>query len=456
MRHLLLFSILFAAILSSCLDDENIDPSPSLQLTFSTDTVLFDTLLTARNSVTRRFRIFNRNRNAVEISSLRLGRGENSPYRFRANSFSGPNLQGLTIPGRDSVLVLVEVTIDPQDQNLPFLVKDSLLVEWNGNQRDVKLVAWGQDANFIDRQVLCDEVWTNRKPYVISRDLLVDSLCTLHMEAGTRVYIDNGVRILIAGSLLVEGDTANPVIIRNSRFDENYIQAPGQWDGIYFLEGSKANRIEHAIIENGQIGLRIGTPDPDDIADVVINNTTIRHMAQSAIQAFTSDVEAVNCLFYNSNNPLIFNAAGGNYTYSHCTIANSPNFFVTDNPAVIFADNLTLANNQQLVAPLNVSISNSIIYGRNDEELVLSIVDPGQSSLDIFNNLISLDTELAENITSTRTNFVSFVSTQEFNYQPDSTSLAIDAARESVQQFDLEGKARDGQPDIGAFEYQKN
>lgn len=456
MKRLMLFSFIAFFILTGCLDEESLDTDPSLQLSFSADTVIFDTLLTARRSITKRLRIYNQNNGAVEISSLRLGKGDSSPFRFTANSFSGPGLEGLTISGGDSLLILVEVTIDPEDLSLPYLVKDSLVVRWNSNQEDIKLVAWGQDANFVDREVLCDETWTSEKPYVITKDLLVDSLCTLTMEPGTKVYLDNGVRLLIAGSLLVRGDTANPVTIRNSRFDENYLEAPGQWDGIYFLEGSNANHIQQAIIENGQIGLRLGTPDADDDPDLIVQNTIIRHMSQSAVQAFTSDLAAINCLFFNSGNPLLFHAAGGNYGYEHCTIANSPNFFVTDEPAVLFADNLTLSNNQQLIEPLNISMKNCIIYGRNNQELLVSLVAPGESNLHFNSNLITSDQEITGNLSSTEINFPGFVSPAGFNYKLDSLSVAIDASFNSSQAFDLEGRVRDDHPDIGAFEYQKN
>ena len=38
--------------------------------------------------------------------------------------------------------------------------------------------------------------------------------------------------------------------ISNDRFDDNFINAPGQWGGIIFLPGSKDNTIDHAEIRN--------------------------------------------------------------------------------------------------------------------------------------------------------------------------------------------------------------
>jgi hypothetical protein len=130
-------------------EEEMITSSGNIHLTFSEDTVSFDTIFTTRGSTTQWLTVRNPNRNAVEVTSIALAGGDSSPYKVYVNGKSGTDFTNQLLLGKDSMLVLVEVTIDPADQNLPFLVKDSLVFNTNGNAQDVKLNAWGQDAHFL-------------------------------------------------------------------------------------------------------------------------------------------------------------------------------------------------------------------------------------------------------------------------------------------------------------------
>ena len=435
----------------SCHEEEDISMASSLLLEFSADTVEFDTLLTSRNSITKRFRIFNTNNKAIRISEIALGRGTSSPYQLTVNGKNGKGITDEVVMGGDSLLVLVTVTIDPSDESTPFLVKDSIITRWNGNQADIKLVSWGQNANYLEGPVLCDETWTSEKPYVLIKDVLVDSLCTLTIEKGTKIYLDNGIRMLVQGSLIVEGDSGQHVIFRNSRFDENYIEAPGQWDGIYFLEGSRSE-ISYATVENARVGLRIGTPDNDTIPDLTVRNTIIRHMSETAVQAFTSDVYFENCLLYNAGESLVFHAAGGNYYYDHCTLVNTPNFFFQDVSSFVFADNIVLSNNETLVEDLTVRVRNSILWDEGEQEILFSVTEESNSQLAFSRNIIYGFSGLTGNTVSSEKNFPGFADPNLFEYRLDSLSPAIDAGIPGISDLDLEGHPRDALPDIGAFE----
>ena len=101
------------------------------------------------------------------FSRIRLGKGNSSDYSLIINGRETNHLRDEVLFGKDSLQVLVSVFIDPQDQNLPYLVKDSVMFDWNGNSGHVKLVAYGQDAVFINGQTICDETWTADRPYVI-------------------------------------------------------------------------------------------------------------------------------------------------------------------------------------------------------------------------------------------------------------------------------------------------
>src|SRR5690606_20476304 len=101
----------------------------------------------------------------------------------------------------DSLLVLVEVTIDPADQHTPFLVKDSLVFQTNGNQQDVKLTAWGQDAHFLQAfSINKDTIFTAKRPYVIIDSLFVAASATLEIEAWATLLFDIQAKLIVHGS----------------------------------------------------------------------------------------------------------------------------------------------------------------------------------------------------------------------------------------------------------------
>ncbi|MCK5774753.1 MAG: hypothetical protein KAH25_01175, partial [Bacteroidales bacterium] len=137
--NIFFLSIIISVLLSSCRKDETISTDPSLKLSFSTDSVMFDTVFTTMGSVTKKLMVYNPNSNAVNISRVRLAGGVNSPYTVNIDGASGTEVRDIEIGGNDSMYVFIRVTVDPVNGNLPLVVKDSVIFETNGNQQDVDL-----------------------------------------------------------------------------------------------------------------------------------------------------------------------------------------------------------------------------------------------------------------------------------------------------------------------------
>jgi len=445
---LLLFSLM------ACMpDEEKINTNPSLNLVLSQDTVLFDTLLSNRGSITRRFKIFNKNDQAVRIDNIYLGRREASNYSLIINGKTSTQVTGEVLLGGDSLQVLVSVFVDPQDQNLPYLVKDSVVFEWNQNQEHVKLVSWGQDAVFVNADTLCDVTWTADRPYVIYNYALVDTLCTLNVEAGARIFLDNSASLFVKGTLSATGTPDERITIKNTRFDAAYEQAPGQWDGIYFLEGSLNNQLNYCDITNGSVGLRIGTPDENQTFDLVVNNSTIGHMSNAGILAFTSEVLTRNTLVYNCGQYLVGNFAGGRYQYDHCTFSNFPNFFFREEPSVQFSDNVVLGDETVIGDDLDVTMRNTIIWGTQTDELLFADGSVGEITLDFQNGILKSTRPVNGFFISQESNFPGFARPQQFDFTLDSSAFAIDRGVDIGLSLDLRGDTRTPLPDIGAYEY---
>jgi len=438
-------------------EDEVISDNPGYYLSFSNDTISFDTIFTSLGSVTKRLIVRNPNPNALNIEKIYVGHGQESPYTITVSGNVSNWVENQLILGHDSLLVLVSVTIDPSDETIPFIVRDSIVFETNGNIQDIKLQSWGQNAHFLGDSILsCNSIWTPDLPYFLYGSILVDSLCELTVEKGVRVFSSFDTFIFIKGTFRVNGEPQERVIFRNERFEQHYENLPGQWGGILFLEGSNNNRIEYTDIRNMQYGIRIGSPDNDTIPDLVLKHVRIENSAIAGIAAYTSDLLAENTLINTSAGYVIGNFAGGNYTYNHCTFANYPVNFFIGQPVLIVTDYIDLDDGTQISDRIILNLLNSIVWGYHEEEIVLNFIRPNESDLGARNSILKTSLNIFEgegNFLSINKDFMQFNDVENYDYAPDSLSPAINNALGSTILDDLYGQQRDSLPDIGAIEY---
>ncbi|MGF1635886.1 MAG: right-handed parallel beta-helix repeat-containing protein [Cyclobacteriaceae bacterium] len=450
------FLLIFSGIYFSCQpEDEVIDFERINGLSFSADTVLFDTLFATQGSTTRRLYVYNTGRNALKISSIRLAGGGSSFFNLYINGQESKAVNDEVLLGKDSLLILVQVNIDPSGQDLPFIVKDSIVFETNGQMQDVKLNAWGQDAIFLGNEILpCETVFTKQRPYVIYRPILIDSLCELIIEAGARIYFDRGATMFVQGSLYVFGTNDERVVFNSARPEARFANIPGQWGGIYFLEGSKDNWIEYTTIRNADIGLRLGTPDADTIPDVIVRNTIIENMSTAGILSYTSDLLLENCLLSHCGSITLGNFGGGNYLYNHCTFAYPYPGVVRQSPMSAFSDNIVLDNDETIISELNVYMTNCIINGGRPNEVGFDLSGNTSGTLLFANNLLKTNLEgfdLNDNLLNLNP---AFVDPDEYNFRLEIISPAINAGIPTGLLFDIEDESRsDTTPDIGAYEF---
>ncbi|MBC6613313.1 right-handed parallel beta-helix repeat-containing protein [Hymenobacter sp. BT507] len=435
MRYLLLFLFLLnlTLLLPGCEPKADIvTTDSSARLEFSQDTVLFDTVFVRTGTATRRLWVYNRNPRAVRVEQITLATPGTSPYRLLVGGDAGPSINNVEIRGRDSLLVLVRATIDPTPGDAkPFIVTDELRFRTNGNDQQIALVAYGQNAYFHNGETLpCNTTWTNDKPHVIYNSVLVDSACTLTMQPGTRVYSHAGSILIVAGTLRVnpdyqpgtdsvEADNENIVRFAGDRLESFYDNIPGQWAGIQFLASSHDNVVRYAEIKNAAYGLllfnyRNRLPRPA----VRVENTIIRNISGQSINfasaaqtlptgagvlSLSGDVEMRNCLITNCGEYAVLGAGGGDFTFDYCTIANYQGNFNRR------TESLTLSNEAPSTAakgpyPLRLTMRNSIVWGSLRDELLL--VDSAQyQQVTVQNSLLQTERYKAPASTATALGF---------------------------------------------------
>ena len=318
--YIVITSILIVLIFS-CEDDRYFN-SPDAQLKFSADTLMFDTIFTTMGSTTRHLKVRNPYNENILISKIKLAGGDFSSFRLNINGVPGNEAFDVEIPALDSIYIFVEVTINPVGQNLPMVVKDSIEFTTNSNLQDVKLVAWGQDFKLIKSKRLKTTTWTNEKPYLVYDYAIVDTLSTLTINPGVKVFFHKGAGLYVKGKILANGTFENPISFRSDRLEDAYKNLPEQWNGILLFSGSHGNSFNFSEIMNANIGLQVGTIENEGYASVNLTSTRIENMSYAGLFALKSKVNAYNtviayCGFYAA--ALL---VGGEYDFVHSTIAN--------------------------------------------------------------------------------------------------------------------------------------
>jgi hypothetical protein len=458
-----LFSIILgvsmAFLNSSCKKDILLSDDA---LSFSTDTVLFDTVFTTVGSSTKRFKIYNTSNNPVQVTSVTLDGGSSSSYRINVDGVSGTSFEDFTIPGNDSLYIFVEVTLDPNNQTNPLIVEDQIRFLTNGIEQSVILAAWGQDAYFHYKDTN-EGTWPNDKPHVIYDYAAVDSAKTLNIQPGTRIYLHNNALLFVyKGTLNINGgpNEQDKVVIQGDRLEPFYEDVKGQYYGIYFQE-AKSSTINHAIIKNGTAGIHVFSDDPGntDYTLRVTNTEIYNHSSYGIFNYSGGRIYGENLNVHNNNQYAFFVLEGADYNFRHCQFLG----LGTDGnqPAIAIKNYLTRTDGITYVGPVNEGeIYNSIIYGSGESQIVYdTITDNGTVNIS-YNYEYNLITQ--EEVLSSDPNFSNnlwnqnpgFENEVEMIYKITSGSPCYDYGSSAYAvPFDIDGNTRNlANPDIGAYE----
>lgn len=458
--------VLPVLLIYSCKKD-NFTTDGSAKLDFSTDTVMFDTVFTTIGSTTKQFKIYNRNNKYIKVSSIYLANGSNTHFRLNINGVHSTRINNVEIPPKDSLFVFVEVTLDPNNTSNPMAIVDSVVFETNGNRQDVKLVAFGQDMYLINGRILKnDTTWTNAKPILVYNSMLVDTLKTLTIMEGTKIYFHKNSTMYVKGTLQVNGTKDNPVIFRNDRLEHVYDDIPSQWNGIILFTNPVMNNIDYAEIRNAVIGLQVGNIENSGGANLTIKNTKIENMSYACIFSLASKISAFNCVVANGG---YYNAAiiaGGEYEFYHCTFAAYAGSGRPD-PTVMLSNNVTIDNTMYLGDLTKANFWNCIIYGNGASEVGFSNDAGVQFNYKFDHCLLKID-PLVNTVDDLHYNVIykntdpKFISTfDKMDFQLDTLSPAKDKGDIGIVNLflmnllnDLKGNPRntDVAPDLGAFE----
>ena len=370
---LLFCFLLCATLLSSCKKDLNFSKE---NLQFSTDTLVFDTVFTTVGSTTQFFKFYNNSKQNLIIDEIELMGGSSSPFRINVDGEKGFFVRDLEMEGRDSLFLFVDVTLSVNNGVLPLIVEDRIRFRTNGKDQFVQLAVWGQDAYF-HRNDVNEGVWPNDKPHVIYGFAGIDSAKSLTIQAGTDIFLHkNSLIYNYKGTLNIQGTKENKVTLQGDRLESFYDDVPGQYYGIYFQE-ARPSSIEHMEMKNAIAGIHLFSRDKSfNDYTLKISNSEIFNNSRYGVFIYSgAKIKAENSAFHQNGLHALLVLEGGSFNFNYCNLLN----YTGSNqlPAVGISNYfLNKATGELKVGEIEEgTITNSVIYGTLENELVLDTLD---------------------------------------------------------------------------------
>ncbi len=449
---------------SSCKKDSFITSSDARIFT-SADSLKYDTVFTSIGSITQSFKISNPNNQKLRLSKVKLMGGAASSFKINVNGAPVPELTDIEIAAEDSIYVFVSVTIDPNTANLPFLVRDSIEIIFNGNSRFVQLEAFGQNANFLRNRIIKGNItWTNNLPYVILGSLQVDTNSSLTIGSGCRIYSHADAPFIIDGTLVINGTQPEKVVFTGDRLDGDYKDYPASWPGIYFRGSSKNNILTYTVVKNAYQAIVTEQPSSNGNPKVVLHQCIVENAYDAGVLCVNSSLHADNSLISNcgKNINIIY---GGDYKFINCTVAGYSSYINHKDP-VLTANNFIASNGVTFTDDLTATFQNSIFWGETglvENEIIVNKQGVNNFNV-VFNNCLYKAKKDPDNCIFTNPIknqdplFDSIdVSKRFYDYHITVNNLAPGINKGNVTGFlkDLDNNNRNnGLPDMGCYEKQ--
>lgn len=470
--------ILFMTIivtLFSCNDDIVYTVDSNATITFSKDTISFDTVFSTIGSSTKNFQVYNNNDKAVKLNRIYLESGGKSGFRLNVDGQNGTQFTDIDILGKDSIFVFVEVTVNPQDADSPILVRDTLLFNLqNGISQQVILEAYGQDVIIMKDKIISEnETFDSARPYLIYNSLRVDHGATLTIAEGAMLCFHSEAELLVYGNIIASGSVEKPIIFRGDRTDKMFTYLPydrldGQWGGIHIFPESFGNVLNHVDIHSGNYGILCELTDNYD-QKLILTNSEIHNVAGNGLEMTLCNVEVANTQISNTKGNCV-DMTGGMASFYHCTLAQFYPWSADRGNALYFCN----IKNDTIYPLYSCNFYNSIITGYGNDEIYANRYDGDQIEGTDFNCLFEsclvntdtvgasqffkecvIDDKDSPNCHEKQFRLVD-TDIYLYNFELDSQSSARGIANpqySNVYTEDKKGIKRKSKPDAGCYEY---
>lgn len=463
MRLLLMavLAVLLCSAVGSCIDDD-ITTSPEARISFSRDTVSFDTVFTEVGTPTARLIVYNRNKKGVMISYIGF---KNPDTRFRLNvdGESGQTFRDVEIRGGDSIYLFIECDPEASPTSRPELIEDRLQFVTNGVTSEVVVEAYGQNVNRLrGLTVTSDMTLTAEVPYVVFDSLVVERGATLRIDPGVQLLFHAGARMEVRGTLEAVGAPGKMIDMRGDRLDNvlpdvSYDIMAGQWEGVTIDAGSFGNRMEYVDMRSTRSGLVLDSCADLSRQKLLLVNSWLHNSQRNVLTSRYARVDAYGCVFSEAAADVVA-LYGGSHEMVQCTFANYYLFSAITGSMLALYHCLPEEATPMGAPLMQASIENSIIYGLGSDINVGDL-----TGADVYLRYVSLksagedDANFIACLWDTDPLFLTVRDKYYFNYhvQPDSPVIGAGNASyvTSMSLTDIDGFNRlaSGAPTLGAY-----
>ena len=471
---------LFVAIglffFASCGDDE-ISTDPMDRLAFSVEKVDFDTIIAGQPSNTYYFMVYNRAKKDVQIDRIYLQSGSNANFKVNVDGISlvGGSATDFLIPAEDSMRVFLFANVPDADSDAPIPVSDALVFQLStGITQQVPLNAQSQSVvKLKGKRISGTETFTPNRPYQIVDSLVVEAGATLNIQAGAKLLFGANASLIVHGTLNAVGTFDAPIVFRGDRLGEMfsnqpYDRIPAQWVGIRFAGDSYGNRIYCCDIHSAQNGVVCDSSNVD-VLKLSMENSILHNMSKNCLGLRMSQVFVGNSQITNAGGNCV-DIRGGRYQFVHCTIANFYAFTGGRGVALVYTNQ---GENNERLPLYQCDFINCLVTGYSADEIMGSASERYTDDAFAYtfrNCLLNTPEVEGEGIINCFWDRKSNEVYRDKNFEPEfdldqliftfflsEKSQAVNNADHSQPSYtythDLLGRMRDGNPDIGCYEF---
>jgi hypothetical protein len=458
--------------MASCNPDQVVT-DPGDALSFSQDTLSFDTLFTNVGSTTAWLKIRNTGSNLIRIRTVRLQSEGSSGFRIRLDGEEQTRFDGVEIEAHDSLYLFVSLKAPVQSLFEPVQIEDAVLFETDGPLKKLVLNAWAWQAEFWrGKKVTADTTLTADRPYVIYDSLVVAHGTTLNIQPGTTLFFHDKAFLKVYGRIVAEGNLNRPVRFRGDRLDQvvsgfPYDFYPGQWGYLQLAPSSMGNVLNYVDIHGANYGIVADSSLLSGLK-LKLSNSRIHNMMYSCLWSSGTELEISNSQLTNSGGPTVA-VIGGSVRFTHCTIANHQWLATRDGATLVLTNYITQESgaDHPFESPLYARFLNTIVSGSQTSELAFWKKEEFGWDVE-FDHCFLRSSELKADLATVNSciygsdprflKLGSSLEKYECDFRIDSLSKVKDAGNTSTlgdYPLDINGLSRsiDGKPDIGAFEW---
>lgn len=361
-RRFFFFIATIAVLLTACTDNDSFTTSTGARLSFSEDTIRFDTLFSTVPSATQTFWVRNESSDGIRILTARLERNNQSGYRVNVDgTYLDPVGSDFEVRKGDSILVFVEVTTRENGSEQPQLVEDNLIFTLeSGVEQRVNLRTYSWDAQKLtDLVIRQDTMIESRVPILVfGQGIRVEEGATLTLR-NTEFYFHDGAGIEAHGNVMAEN-----CLFRGDRLDRMFSYLPydrvsGQWRGISLSSSDGYNQFIDCEIRNAVDAVVC------DSTTLYLYNTVVHNSSGEGLSARHSTVVIDYCQFSNTFGDCL-GLYGCEAVVQHSTLAQFYPFSANRGYALHFV-------NTQL--PMTLVCTNTLVTGYADDVVQGEVAD---------------------------------------------------------------------------------